>query len=274
MNQEQQAPRRTRPRPTFRSLQVVRVERPTPSLVRVTLSGPELDGYESRGPAEHIRMWLPQAGYEKPVMPEWTDDGPVMAEGVERPLNRVYTPLRHNPGTKELDIEIVLHPGSGGPGSQWAEMAAAGQWVVIAGPAGPYALDTTAERFVIAADHAGLPAVSTVLAALPSTVKADLYLEVESEDEAFELTSSATLDVHWLPAGHNAEPGSALLGALTSAAIADEARVFVACEAGAMREIRKHLLYRRGLLKEHIHTHGYWKRGEANHPDHDLGDDV
>lgn len=274
MNQEQEAPRRARPRPTFRTLQVARVERPTPGLVRVTLSGPELEGYESRGPAEHVRMWLPQAGYEKPVMPEWTDDGPVMAEGIERPLNRVYTPLRHNPESRELDIEIVLHPDTGGPGSQWAATAAPGQWVVIAGPAGPYALDTTTERFVIGADHAGLPAVTTLIAALPATAKADVYIEVEDESEAIELSSPATIDVHWLPAGHENEPGSALLTALTGAVIPTDARVFVACEAGAMREIRKHLLYGRGLRKEQVHTHGYWKRGEANHPDHDLGDDV
>ena len=68
MNQEQEAPRRTRPRPTFRMVQVARVEQRTPSLLRVTLTGPELTGYESRGPAEHIRLFYPQDGLEKPVI--------------------------------------------------------------------------------------------------------------------------------------------------------------------------------------------------------------
>jgi NADPH-dependent ferric siderophore reductase len=207
-------------------------------------------------------------------MPEWTDDGPVMPEGIERPVNRVYTPLRHNPERNELDVDIVLHPSAGGPGSDWASIAVPGQWVVIAGPAGPYTLDRTADRFVIAGDHAALPAITTVLDSLPAGATADVYVEVEDEGEALELSSSASIKVAWLEAAHDAQSGAAILAALEKASLPEGVRIFVACEASAMRDIRKHLLYDRGLPKEHIHTHGYWKRGEANHPDHDLGDEV
>jgi NADPH-dependent ferric siderophore reductase len=255
-------------------VQVARVEQRTPSLLRVTLTGPELTGYESRGPAEHIRLFYPQDGLDKPVMPEWTDDGPVMQEGLERPISRVYTPLRFDAGSGELDVDIVLHPGSDGPGSRWATAATPGQWVVVAGPAGPYRLDTSADRFVIAGDHAALPAISTVLAALPDGAKAEVLVEVESDEEAVDLESPAEFSVRWLSTGHDAAPGAALKDAIAGVDLPEGARVFVACEAAIMREIRRHLLYERNLPKEHMHTHGYWKHGEANHPDHDLGDDV
>ena len=29
-----------------------------------------------------------------------------------------------------------------------------------------------------------------------------------------------------------------------------------------------------GTAVERIHTHGYWKDGESNHPDHDLGKEI
>jgi NADPH-dependent ferric siderophore reductase len=47
----------------------------------------------------------------------------------------------------------------------------------------------------------------------------------------------------------------------------------VACEAAAMRGIRKHFLAGRRLPAGSLVTRGYWRLGEANHPDHDYGDD-
>jgi hypothetical protein len=41
-----------------------------------------------------------------------------------------------------------------------------------------------------------------------------------------------------------------------------------------MRGIRKHLLAERGLAAQSLVTRGYWRAGEANHPDHDYGDDA
>ena len=41
-----------------------------------------------------------------------------------------------------------------------------------------------------------------------------------------------------------------------------------------MRDIRRHLLFDRGMERSAIHTHGYWKLGASNHPDHDLGEEI
>jgi NADPH-dependent ferric siderophore reductase len=50
--------------------------------------------------------------------------------------------------------------------------------------------------------------------------------------------------------------------------------VYVACEAGAMRRIRRHLLTERGMNRDHVVTRGYWKQGATDHPDGDYGQDV
>jgi NADPH-dependent ferric siderophore reductase len=40
-----------------------------------------------------------------------------------------------------------------------------------------------------------------------------------------------------------------------------------------MRGIRRHLTRERGLAVGSLVTRGYWRVGEADHPDHDYGDD-
>ena len=45
--------------------------------------------------------------------------------------------------------------------------------------------------------------------------------------------------------------------------------MYVACESGAMRRIRTHLLTEKNMNREHVVTRGYWKLGEVDHPDGD-----
>jgi NADPH-dependent ferric siderophore reductase len=40
-----------------------------------------------------------------------------------------------------------------------------------------------------------------------------------------------------------------------------------------MRRIRDLLITRHGVDHARLHVRGYWKFGEANHPDHDYGAD-
>lgn len=264
-----------RPRRQMRTVTAARVERHTPHLIRVTFGGEPLEGFASKGPAEHIRIWFPQPGYDAPVMPEWTGDGPVMPEGHERPDSRVYTPRRFDAAARELTVDFVVHGDGGGPGSRWATAAAPGSTVVLAGPSGPYAIDAGASRFILAADHAGLPAAATVLEALPEGAEADAVIEVPGADDELALASRASLTATWLQSG-DAPVGDALTAHLRGLALEPDPglRIFVACEAGTMRDIRRHLLHERGFDRSAIHTHGYWKRDTANHPDHDLGEEI
>ena len=50
-------------------------------------------------------------------------------------------------------------------------------------------------------------------------------------------------------------------------------RIYVACEADAMRRIRQHLLLERALPREWLTTRGYWKQGATDYPDRDYGED-
>lgn len=113
-----------------------------------------------------------------------------------------------------------------------------GDKLAVAGPGGRFALDETAARWWIAGSDS--PAKTTVT---------------------------------W---HHRRSPGAfgaELAEAARAAEIPAGTRIWVACEAGAMRGIRRYFTRERGLPLSSMVTRGYWRLGEANHPDHDYGDD-
>lgn len=256
------APRR---RPPPRRAVVSRVEQLTPRMVRVTFTGEPLASFTWNGPGAYIKIFLPEEGQSEPTPP--SPDGP-------RPSRvRTYTPRRFDPASNELDVDFILH--GHGPASQWASQAAPGQVVLIGGPGPSYQIDQTAERFVIAGDETALPAISTILEALPASAKATVRIEVQDASDELPLQSAANLDLAWIY--RNDQPGlanCALEEAIRSLpALADAQRVYVACEAKAVRRVRRFLLDERGFAPTSIVTRGYWQIGEANHPDHDYGSD-
>ena len=268
-----QKARRVRQKP--RLTEVVRVEPLTPHMVRVVLAGEELEGFTSRGPAEHLKVNFPAPGESSVVLPEWGADGPILREGQPRPLNRTYTPRRWNQNAKELTVDFLLH--GEGPGSTWAQQARPGQIVAVSHqPGGAYKVDTSADWYLIGGDEAALPAVGTLLEALPASCFAYVFVEVADATEELELESPARFQMTWLyHGGATGRVGRKLEHAVHEFRFPEgSGRVWIGCEAGVMREIRRHLLNGRGMDRTHAHTQGYWKYGAMNHPDNDRGQDV
>ena len=114
--------------------------------------------------------------------------------------------------------------------------------------------------------------MGTLLDALPETASAEVHIEVAGPEDEVELPSAAKVNVVW----HHRQDGSfgiELARAARDAEIAEGTRVWVACESGAMRDIRRYLTRERGLPVSQLVTRGYWRIGEQNHPDHDYGED-
>jgi NADPH-dependent ferric siderophore reductase len=60
---------------------------------------------------------------------------------------------------------------------------------------------------------------------------------------------------------------------MTTQLPAGNGRIYIGCEAAAMRRIRTHLLQERGLDPATIVMRGYWKLGAVDYTDHDYGTD-
>lgn len=251
------APRPRKPR--FRAT-VKRVTRLTPRMVRVTFTGEELAGFGWNGPAAHIKLIFGE---------------PSTDETAPRPPMRTYTPKRFDREARELDVDFVLH--GEGPASSWAAQARVGQTLVIAGPGRNYVVDPSADWFLLAGDDTALPAICTILEALPAGARAIVLAEIvdSSEERALE-TGAANATITWLHRGPDvSRAGHELEQAVRRLDLPEgSGRIYVACEADAMRRIRRHLLLERNFNRAHLVTRGYWKLGETDHPDRDYGEDV
>lgn len=252
------------------------MSRIAPRLVSVWVTGDALESFQIDAPTGHIKVFLPLPGQDAPLLPEFLPEGQVVAVD-ERPVVRTYTPRRFDPRTRMLEVQFLLH--GVGPASEWAERVRVGDKLAVAGPGGRFSLDPTVRHWWIAGDESAIPAVGTLLEALPESASAEVHLEVTDADDEIELSSPAKTSITWHHRRAIALPdgalgwGAELDEAARAAVIPDGAVVWVACEAAAMRGIRKHFLADRGLSASSLVTRGYWRLGEANHPDHDYGDD-
>lgn len=265
---EARPPRRRKPP---RRAEVVSVSRIAPRLVSVLVSGEGLEAFADAAPTSHLKVFLPAPGQDAPLLPEFLPEGQVLPDDAPRPAVRTYTPRRFDAASGTLEIQFVLH--GAGPASEWAERASAGDKIAVAGPGGRFVMDAEAERWWIAGDESAIPAIATLLGALPASAAAEVHIEVTDADDEVELDSQAKTEITW---HHRRSPGAfgaELDGAARNAAIADGTKVWVACEAAAMRGIRRYLIAERGRPASSLVTRGYWRIGEANHPDHDYGDD-
>lgn len=279
MSSQEFRPTRVPPRPQFRRVAVQRVERLTPNAVRVTLGGEEFNDFAESGPASHVRLFFPPPGKNEVILPRWGANGPELPPGVERPVSRAYTPRRWDAEQKLLEIDFYLH--GSGPASTWAAAVRPGDRVVVAGPRGLYRPHPATEWLLLAADESALPAVATILESLPPGFPVRAFLEVEDAAEEQALDTLAAAQVQWLHRAPGQFPGRALESALRAVDLpgggnlsGERVEIWVGCEAGVMRDIRRHLLHERGFNPGQLHTYGYWRQGESNHPDHDTGDDV
>lgn len=248
-------------RPPPRAVEVKRVARITPHLIRVTFTGPELETFGWNGPAAHIKVILSSEPSTAPGEPP-------------KRLMRTYTPRRYDREARELDVDFVIH--GEGPASNWASQAAPGQRLMIGGPGRNYVVDEAADWFVLAGDDTALPAIATILEVLPSRAQAQVFVEVIDRAEEQPLASKAQVEVTWLHRG--TDPGRA--GELLEKALkeldlpAGDGRIYIACEAGAMRRIRKYLLLEKRFERTKMTTRGYWRLGATDYPDRDYGEDI
>ncbi len=251
-------------RPPPQSTVVTAIEKVTPLVTRISVTGPDLAPFAQAKPGAHMKLFFP-AGVWPP--PEGVTNAP-------RPPSRTYTPRRFDAEKSRLEIEFVMH--GAGIASDWAAKAVVGDRLLVsAGPGGGYPVPEGISNLVIIADDTALPAAGMVIEALPHTCHVNVICEIENAGEERVLSPIVASKPQWL---HRA-PGAAKPASLLQAAAASLSEqpvgtyYWIACEAAAMRSIRDNLFARAGVDRKRVHTRGYWKYGDTNYPDHDYGED-
>ena len=204
----------TAPADTFPMLleevEVVSVERFSPSFVRLELASPALADFGVDGPLldQRIKLVLPGPAGLPPVTrgPSWYQDWCALPDEVRGHV-RTYTvrELRGAGTDTRVVVDVVLHPGECGPGSRWAAAARPGDRVVLLGPRRGFAFGgiefdpAGAPRVLIAGDETAVPAVAGILAGLPLDAAGTAYLEVPEDLDVQDLVGPPGVRVVWLP---------------------------------------------------------------------------
>ncbi|KUN28180.1 sialic acid transporter [Streptomyces antibioticus] len=267
----------------FFALHVVRTRQLGPSLVRVTFGGEELREFHSNGCDQSLSLFIPAEGRTEPVVPIELGDGWWQAwrelPDDVRAVMRSYTlrALRRDPD--EIDIDFVLHgvdpgaPTPAGPASRWAARAAAGDRVLLLGPA---IADNRAIRFrptddadlvLIWGDETAVPAASAIIESLPAGTRARVWLEVQHAADIQDLMTEADAEITWFVRDQRADEGTEgspmALGALRDAQLPPTERpyVWIAGESGCVKQLRRHFVGERGIDRRSVTFVGYWRQG-------------
>ncbi|MFJ3595965.1 siderophore-interacting protein [Streptomyces sp. NPDC090126] len=249
-------------------VRVVDVERVTPGTARIGFTADELPGLLEDRPDQQMKLCLPRDGQPEPRLPECGSDDPygmrwyeayLAIPEAERPWMRSFTVRSYDRRRNVMTVDFVLH-GAGGPASRWGAAARVGDVLGMVGPSSLYARPLPeARRMLLAGDETALPAVATVLEALPAGTGAVVYAEVADAAEERELPPAAGgAEVRWV----HRDRGSSLVDAVRGAG-ADLDGVdaaWVAGEASAVRALRRHLVEDRELPKSSVEFSGYWRR--------------
>jgi NADPH-dependent ferric siderophore reductase len=204
------------------------------------------------------------ADFAVPLPAQWVKVVLAPPEALVRP-NRSYTIRRIDPVARRLEIDFALHA-DGGPLSSWAAGARVGDTVHLGIPRGGFSIDRSAPWFLLGGDETALPAIESILAALPDgPAPVDVFVEIPGMADARPIATGDNRRVIWLPRD-DSRHGVLLQAALEGAALRDgPGQVFLAGEAKAIQVARSSISARAPGAQ--VKAAGYWRLGTADHRD-------
>lgn len=210
----------------------------------------------------------------------------------------------------EIDIDFVIHlepeqtPGNG-VAARWAHAAQVGDRISMLGPnrhlvgpeyGGIEFRPGTARTVLLAGDETALPAIGSILEALPDSISGHAIIEVPEDADRQEILTRSGVQVSWLVRG-DAPHGELLTDAVESL-MSQSAEAFrtdtpaskgdvqdledvdidssilwetttgegtfyawLAGEAGVIKTLRRHLVTELGLNRKQVSFMGYWRKG-------------
>lgn len=245
--------------------EVLRTARVGPTMMRVTLGGEALDGFEAMGFDQWFRLFLPpaddvEADFDLPkkinlfgylqflAMPKAT-----------RPVMRNYTVRRFRPDDRELDIDFVAH-GDDGPASRWAAAARAGDTVALLDQGIMYDPVAGVDWQLLVGDESGLPAIAGILRDMPRDAVGHAFVELPDAADAQPVDAPPGMAVHWLVRGHDDVPGALALATVQGFDLPPgSVYAFVVGEQTLPASLRRWLVNVRGVPKANVTFCGFWR---------------
>lgn len=253
---------------------VLRTERHTPSMQRVTVTGDDLGEFRYLGFDHWFRLFVQRPDQDAFRMPDldgtkWWPTFLAIPEDV-RPHCANYTVAAFRPATAsrpaELDVDFVVHTGTDGEpegrAAIWACGARPGDDLAMLDQGCIFDCPDGTSEVVIAAEETGLPGVVGIAASLPRDTVGRIIQEVPTIGDVRPLDAPAGVTVTWVVRDEvdpHAVPGRAALAELQRFVPKDDrGYAFVVGESTLATQGRRHL-HRAGLPKSRITFSGFWK---------------
>ncbi|WP_166355351.1 siderophore-interacting protein [Phytoactinopolyspora limicola] len=203
--------------PPWRPFRVVvaRRQQLSPSFLRITFTGDDLDEFGHDGPDQRIKLYIPRAGHTVPDLSptDWYTQYRA-TDPAQRGFIRTYTIRAVRTQLRELDVDFVLHDAGNdhsGPAASWAANANVGDELAVIGPNRVFPGDCRGHEWhppfsvrdvLIAGDETAVPAIAGILHQLRdagSTSRVRVLLEVPGPDDVLPLPAPEHATVTWLP---------------------------------------------------------------------------
>jgi NADPH-dependent ferric siderophore reductase len=250
---------------------VLRRDRVTPHMVRVTLGGHDLHRFEYRGFDQWFRLAVP-VPHTHPRFDNLPDRFGIggylrflTLPKDTRPAIRNYTVRgfrQEGDAGSELDIDFVVH-GTDGIAAPWAAAAEPGDEIAFIDQGGGWK-GRGDGAVLLVGDESALPAIAGVLRDLPRIATGTAIIELFDPADRQPLEGPDGVDVLWVTRDADEPPGAAALPALhTLASIPADVTAFAAGESAVATGARRHLVADRGIPKSQVTFCGYWKVGKA-----------
>ena len=226
----------------LRTTEVRSVERVTPGMLRITVSGEELANFLTASFDDHVKIIVPGVlGYER----------------------RDYTPRRFDRNRCILTLDFAVH--DAGPATRWALAAQPGDHLVIAGPKGSTVVSSDVRRWLLIGDETALPAIGRRIeeASAGETLTSVVAVDTPANEQRFD--TAADLTALWAHrSASECGNASALLTRVAALQWAPDTFIRVAAEASVARAVRDYVLDQRDHRRGWTKASGYWIVGQSD----------
>jgi NADPH-dependent ferric siderophore reductase len=227
-----------------RNLTVRRVQELAPNMLRITLGGDELAGFNSPSSDDHIKLFIPVPGGE--------------------PAARDYTPRHFDSGALELSIDFALH--GSGAATTWARQAKPGDAIQIAGPRGSKVIKAPDAWWLLIGDESALPATGRRLEEMAAGTRVITVAAVRGPEEELRFETKANLTPIWVhrPIADAADPAPFLKAVAALDLPAGPGFVWIGAEGEVARALREYFINERGISTDWIKAASYWSKNGEN----------
>lgn len=262
-------------------LEVLRRDRISPHMARVTLGRGDIGRFEPMGFDQWFRVFIPASREHEGTLARLPQRLGVVqyvrylmiAKGT-RPVLRNYSVRAFRPDGPhgpELDVDVVLHgsfeDGTAGPAAAWAQTCEAGDQVAILDEGIGFHPDPSLRRVLLVADESGLSATAGILASLPAETTGQALIEIPTDEDRQSLVAPAGVEITWIArTDATSVPGQAVLAAARALPLPNEPfHGWAVGEQTLAVSTRRHWV-EAGVPKDRIMFCAYWKADRERHP--------